>query len=106
MTLSQNSTVALLAVLGFAVSVASWSPYALLVFLSILALLFYNKETNFDLSEVRAAAEALALEGVYVLNDARSGLWTAYEVGSTTALAVRSSYNAVVLHALDVISKR
>lgn len=104
--MSKSLIVVILASLGFAASIATWSPYAMLIFAAILAAMLYNKEVAFDASEVRAAAEALALEGVYILSDARTGRWTAYEVGSATILAARGSYNAVVLHALDVISKR
>lgn len=104
--MNKNEPIMAASVLGAVLSLLVMSWPQLVLFAVIFAICASRSSTPFDADEVRAAAEALALENVYILRDPVSGRWSAFEAGKAAALTSRSSYDGVVLNALDILSRR
>lgn len=94
-----------LLIIALVIALCEWAPATILVLIATLLVMWPDKSVEVSDAEVRAAAEALALENVYVLRSEATGLWTAYEIGHLS-IASCQSYNAVVVKALQVISSR
>ena len=104
--MSRDTAIVTTCLVGVLVSLVGSGLVAALLFVLISALIILGRGSSSDDCEVRAAAEALSLEGIYILQDPTSGAWVAFEVGHPAEIARRATYNRAVLAAFHLLSRR